>query len=54
VLVSEMTNSVTLTPWPLIAFLACIGGLVGGIVTLVREWPSAAPGPPERFDDDFD
>ena len=52
VIIGEVTNSVTVTPWPLIAFLACVGALVGSIITLVREWP-ARPRPP-RFDDDFD
>jgi hypothetical protein len=49
VVIGEATNSVTLTPWPMIAFLACVGALVGGIVTLVREWPPSGRDPPGRY-----
>ena len=50
VLIGEATNSVTLTPWPMIAFLACVGALVGSIVTLVREWPPSGRDPPGAAD----
>lgn len=49
----EVFNSVSLTPWPMMAFLLCCGGLAGAIVTLVREWPASLRAPP-RFDDEYD
>jgi hypothetical protein len=52
IIFGEVANSVTLTPWPLIAFLACVGAMAGSLVTLIREWPARTR--PIRFDDEFD